>query len=169
MGRIGCEIARRARYGFGMNVLYHNRRPDKDAESKFDAQYMENLHDLLHQSDYVVLSCPLTKETTNLIDAKALSLMKSTGILVNVARGGVVDTDALLNALESRAIYGAGLDVTEPEPLPRDHRLLKLDNVVIMPHLGSATVQTRRAMAELSVENLLLGLDGNGLKCQVKI
>ncbi|MEE2686093.1 MAG: NAD(P)-dependent oxidoreductase, partial [Planctomycetota bacterium] len=98
---------------------------------------------------------------------RELALMKSTATLVNVARGGVVDTDALTAALEQESIYHAALDVTDPEPLPRDHPMLLLDNVTIAPHLGSATEQTRQQMAEISVENLLLGLGGNPLRIQV--
>jgi glyoxylate reductase len=123
--------------------------------------------DLLGRSDYVMLCCPLTEETRNLIDRAALEKMKPTAILVNIARGGVVDTEALYEALKSAQIYAAGLDVTEPEPLPRDHPLLGLSNVTIMPHLGSATVETRRKMAENSVENLMLGLAGKPLLHQV--
>ncbi|MEZ5393665.1 MAG: NAD(P)-dependent oxidoreductase [Bryobacterales bacterium] len=124
--------------------------------------------ELLAESDYVMLCCPLTAETRNLIDAAALAKMKPTSVLVNIARGGVVDTQALYEALRDRKIYAAGLDVTEPEPLPRDHPMLGLDNVTIMPHLGSATVETRREMARNSVENLMRGLRGEALLNQVK-
>ena len=165
LGRIGQEIAKRA-HGFGMTILYHNRRPRADAQSLWGAVW-RTLPDLLEHADYVVLSCPLTPETHHLIDEKALRLMKPTATLVNVARGGVVDTGALTKALKEGWIQSAGLDVTEPEPLPRDHELLMLKNVVLAPHLGSATVQTRRAMAQLSVSNLLHGLSGQPLIRQV--
>ena len=165
LGRIGQEIAKRA-HGFGMTILYHNRLPRADAQSLWGAVW-RTLPDLLEHADYVVLSCPLTPETHHLIDEKALRLMKPTATLVNVARGGVVDTGALTKALKEGWIQSAGLDVTEPEPLPRDHELLMLKNVVLAPHLGSATVQTRRAMAQLSVSNLLHGLSGQPLIRQV--
>ncbi len=166
MGSIGRQVARRAK-AFDMKILYHNRRPRPEVEQELGAQY-RSFDDLLREADYVLLSCPLTEETRNLIDAAALDKMKPTATLVNIARGGVCDTDALYEALKSKKIYSAGLDVTEPEPLPRGHPLLALDNVTIMPHLGSATVETRREMARLSVENLMLGLAGKPLLHQVK-
>lgn len=165
LGRIGRQVAKRAR-GFDMNVLYHNRRRDEEAEKSHGVRYAA-FDELLAASDYVMLCCPLTAETRGIIDAKALAKMKRTAILVNLARGPVVDTAALTEALGQRRIYAAGLDVTDPEPLPRDHPLLKLDNVTIAPHLGSATVQTRTKMAEMSVENLKLGLAGERLEWQV--
>ena len=164
MGAIGSEVAKRAQ-AFGMTVLYHNRRRRED-EAVFGAEFC-SLDSLLAASEYVVLTCPLTAETQNLINAEALSKMKPTATLVNIARGGVVDTQALYEALRDGRIAGAGLDVTEPEPLPRDHPLLGLDNVTIVPHLGSATVETRREMARLSVENLFLGLEGQPLLHEV--
>lgn len=165
MGRIGYQIARRAR-GFDMPVIYHNRTRQEEAEQSLPARYV-SADELLAQADYVVLSVPLTDETRGLIGADELAKMKPTSILVNVARGQVVDTDALTAALAEKQIYAAGLDVTEPEPLPRDHPLLALDNVTIAPHLGSATEQTRRRMAEMTVENLLAGLDGEPLSHRV--
>jgi len=116
-----------------------------------------------------MLSCPLTDQTRGLIGREALSKMKPTAILVNISRGPVVDTAALTEALQQRRIYAAALDVTEPEPLPRDHPLLKLDNAIIAPHLGSATEQTRQKMAEISVENLLRGLAGQPLLFEVRL
>lgn len=166
MGAIGREVAKRAR-AFDMTVLYYNRRPRPEVEQELDARYV-TFDELLSQSDYVMLCCPLTEETRNVIDADALTKMKPTATLVNIARGGVVDTDALTAALSERKIYAAGLDVTEPEPLPRGHPMLALDNVTIMPHLGSATVQTRRMMAKNSVENLKRGLRGEPFLNEVK-
>lgn len=165
MGNIGRQVAQRAR-AFDMKILYHNRRPNPEAEAQLGATYA-SLHDLLAQSDYVTLNVPLTDETRNMIGRKQLQMMKPTAILVNLARGGVVDHDALVEALENRWIYAAALDVTEPEPLPRDHVLLELDNLVIVPHLGSATVQTRRAMGQLSVDNLKAGLEGRDLPSRI--
>lgn len=161
LGRIGQQVAKRAR-AFDMRVLYHNRRRNAAAEAAVGASYV-TFDDLLDQSDYVMLCCPLTDETRGLIGGAAFAKMKLTAILINIARGPVVDTAALTQALQSRRIYAAALDVTDPEPLPRDHPLLKLDNVTIAPHLGSATEQTRRQMAEISVENLLRGLRGEEL------
>jgi len=166
LGRIGQQVARRAR-GFDMTVLYHNRRGNEGAEESLGVRYAA-FEDLLAASDFVMLTCPLTDETRHLIDKSALALMKPTAILINIARGRVVDTAALTEALQERRIYGAALDVTDPEPLPRDHPLLRLDNVTIAPHLGSATEQTRRLMAEISVENLLLGLAGKPLRFEVR-
>lgn len=165
MGRIGREVARRAR-GFDMTVLYHNRRRRPEVESELGVRYA-GLDDLLGASDFVMLTVPLSEQTRGLIDAAALAKMKRSGILVNIARGPVVRTADLLTALQERWIAAAALDVTDPEPLPRDHELLRLDNVVITPHLGSATVQTRRRMAELSVANLLAGIRGEPLPHEV--
>ncbi|HUY93007.1 MAG TPA: D-glycerate dehydrogenase [Pirellulales bacterium] len=165
LGRIGRQVARRAR-GFDMRVLYHNRRRCPDAEAELGVRYAA-FEDLLAESDYVMLTCPLTEETKGLIDARAFSKMKPTATLVNIARGPVVDTQALLEALETGRIAAAALDVTDPEPLPRGHRLLALPNLVIVPHLGSATLETRRRMAEISVDNLLAGLEGRPLPFQV--
>jgi glyoxylate reductase len=165
MGRIGEQVARRAR-GFDMTVLYHNRRRRTEVEAALPARHVAR-DELLARSDYVVLTLPLTDETRHLIGRAELGRMKPTAVLVNVARGPIVDTEALTEALARRTIYAAALDVTDPEPLPRDHPLLRLGNVTITPHLGSATEETRRRMAELSVENLLAGLSGRPLPCAV--
>src|SRR5262249_54987506 len=161
MGHIGGLVARRAR-AFNMTVLYHNRRPRPEVESALGVQYT-TLDDLLARSDYVMLCTPLTDQTRGLMGAENLAKMKPTATLVNISRGQVVDTSALWSALKTGTIAAAALDVTEPEPLPRDHGLLSLPNAVIVPHLGSATVQTRRRMAEISIENLMLGLRGEPL------
>ncbi len=165
LGRIGKQVAKRAR-AFDMKILYHNRHRDEAAERDLGVTYA-SLDDLLRESDFVTLNCPLTAETTNLIGRRELALMKPTGILVNVARGAVVDHDALLAALKSKRIAGAALDVTAPEPLPRDHPLLELDNIVIAPHLGSAANRTRRRMEEMTVLNLNAGLRGEPLPWRV--
>lgn len=161
LGNIGRQVARRAS-GFDMRVLYHNRRPDPQAEAALGVQYA-TLAELLSESDFVTLNVPLTPETRGLIGPEQLALMKPTAFLINAARGGVVDHAALVEALRVGQIAGAGLDVTEPEPLPRDHPLLGMPNVVIAPHLGSATRQTRHAMARMAVDNLLAGLEGRAL------
>lgn len=165
MGRIGEQVAKRAR-GFDMTVLYHNRNRKPAAEASLGVRYTF-MSELLSTADYVMLTVPLTKETTGLIGRAELALMKPTASLINIARGAIVDKGALSEALAARRIYAAGLDVTDPEPLPRDHPLLKLDNVIITPHLGSATEQTRLKMAEMSVENLLAGLAGKVLPFRV--
>lgn len=165
MGRIGGQVARRAR-GFDMTVLYHNRRRKPDAEAALGVRYVSR-GELLGAADYVVLTVPLSAETRHLIGRAELAAMRPTACLVNVARGAVVDQDALAEALAARRLFAAALDVTDPEPLPRDHPLLALDNVIITPHLGSATEQTRRRMAEVSVENLMAGLVGKPLSSRV--
>jgi glyoxylate reductase len=165
LGRIGKQVARRAR-AFDMTILYHNRHPAPQAEAALGARYV-SLDELLAASDYVVLTVPLTPQTYRLIGRAQLARMKPTAILVNAARGAIVDTDALTEALAARRIRAAALDVTDPEPLPRDHPLLGLDNVIITPHLGSATEQTRQRMTEVSVENLLAGLAGKPLPFRV--
>lgn len=166
LGRIGYEIARRAR-AFDMTVLYHNRRRRQEAEQELPARYVSP-DELLAESDYVMISVPLTDATRGMIGAAELAKMKPTGILVNVARGPIVDTDALTAALQSKQIYAAALDVTQPEPLPRDHPLLQCENLTIAPHLGSATEQTRQKMAEMTVANLLAGLRGEPLPSEVQ-
>jgi glyoxylate reductase len=166
MGRIGRRIARRA-VGFDMTVLYHNRRPRPDVERELGVRPAP-LGALLAGSDHVILSVPLTDQTRGLINRETLGRMKPTATLINVARGPVVETAALVEALREGRIAAAALDVTDPEPLPRDHPLLRMDNVVITPHLGSATEQTRRKMAEDSVANLLAGLRGEPLPHEVR-
>jgi len=165
MGNIGRQVARRAR-GFDMTVLYHNRTRNPQAEVELGVIYAA-LPDLLQRADYVTLNLPLTAETRGIIGRAQLRQMQPTAWLINVARGGVVDHAALVEALEQRWIAGAALDVTEPEPLPRDHPLLRLENAIIVPHLGSATRQTRQAMARLTVDNLNAGLAGLPLPSQI--
>jgi glyoxylate reductase len=161
MGNIGRQVARRAQ-GFDMRILYHNRRRNLEAEAALGATYA-TLPDLLQQADFVTLNVPLTTETRHLIGRAELRMMRPTAYLINVARGGVIDHDALVDALREGWIAGAALDVTEPEPLPRDHPLLCMTNVVLIPHLGSATRQTRTNMARRAVDNLLAGLQGRPL------
>ena len=161
LGSIGCAMARRAR-GFDMRVIYSAPHRSSEKEREYGVEY-RHLDDLLREADFVSLHLPLSAETHHLIDARALGLMKASAILINTARGPVVDADALYEALASHRIWAAGLDVTEPEPLPRDHRLLALDNCVVVPHLGSASFATRDRMAVLAAENLLAGLAGRPL------
>jgi len=166
LGAIGEAVARRA-LAFNMQILYHNRNRRPQAEDTYFAEYC-TLDDLLARADYVVLVVPLTEETRGLIGARELALMKPTATLVNIARGPVVDTDALTATMQAGRIYAAALDVTDPEPLPAGHPLLCLDNVTFAPHLGSATEQTRRRMAEVSIEQLLAGLRGEKLTFEVR-
>ena len=147
MGRIGRAVARRVE-GFGAEAIYSGRRGGVPLE------------ELLERSDFVTLHCPLTPDTRGLIDARALARMKPTAYLVNTARGPIVDTAALIAALDDGEIAGAALDVTDPEPLPGGHPLLAAPNLLVLPHLGSATHATRERMADLAVDNLLAGLGG---------
>lgn len=158
LGRIGKQIAQRAR-GFDMQIIYYQRNRNLKAEKELGVQYAE-LNSMLETCDFVILSVPLDKSTYRLIGREQLGRMKSSAILVNVARGGVVDTEALVDALREHRIRGAGLDVTDPEPLPQDHPLFSMGNVTVLPHIGSFTEQTRRRMAEMTSEQLLAGLEG---------
>lgn len=159
-GRIGQAVARRAQ-GFGMRVLYYTPNTAK-ADTGINAERVE-LDTLLNESDFISLHMPLTPATRNLINAEAFNKMKRNAILINTARGGVVDSEALYNALKNKRIFAAGLDVTEPEPLPETHPLLTLDNITILPHLGSASAATRDKMALMAAENLIAGLKGDRL------
>jgi len=149
-GRIGEAVAKRAA-GFDMRVLTTTSRGGTPLDT------------LLAQSDFVSLHVPLTPVTHHLIDAAALQRMKPTAILINTARGRVIDQQALIDALHAGTIAGAGLDVTDPEPLPPDHPLLQAPNVLVLPHVGSATTRTRATMSELAVDNVLAGLAGRPL------
>ncbi|HXV71792.1 MAG TPA: D-glycerate dehydrogenase [Acidimicrobiia bacterium] len=157
MGRIGRAVARRA-VGFDMEVIYTS--PNSMPET--GARQVE-LEELLDEADHVVVSARLDDTTRGLIGAEELSRMKPTAYLVNIARGPIVDTDALVVALRRGEIAGAALDVTDPEPLPGDHPLLMLDNCLVVPHIGSASVRTRTEMARLAIDNLIAGLDGREL------
>ena len=158
-------MARRA-IGFDMKVLYHNRTEIPEIAAELGASYV-SLNELLSQSDFVTLNVPMTPDTSHLIGQNELALMKPTAILVNAARGGVLDHDALLEALRDSTIWAAALDVTDPEPLPRGHPLLTLSNIVIAPHLGSATRKTRIGMVQRTIENLIAGLTGSKMPSQV--
>lgn len=160
MGQIGAAVAQRART-FGMNVIYYNRNRRHDDDS-IGATY-QPFNVLLEEADAIIVLTPLSQETKGLFDREQFRKMKSTAYFINVSRGPVVDTDALLEALQTGEIAYAALDVTDPEPLPKDHPLLKLSNVLITPHIGSATIETRKAMAELTVDNLLAGLENKPL------
>jgi glyoxylate/hydroxypyruvate/2-ketogluconate reductase len=159
LGRIGGAVARRASLGFRMNVLYTNRSSNPQAERDYGAKKVE-LDELLATSDFVLLQVPLTAATRNLIGAPELKKMKRTAILINASRGATVDENALIEALQNGTILAAGLDVFVKEPLPTDSPLLGMKNVVALPHIGSATHETRYAMNKNAAENLIGALDG---------
>ena len=159
MGRIGMALAQRAHCGFGMPILYNARRPHPQAEERFSARYCD-LDTLLQESDFVCLILPLTDETHHLFGKEQFAKMKSSAIFINAGRGPVVDEQALIAALQAGEIHAAGLDVFEQEPLPVDSPLLTLPNVVALPHIGSATHETRFNMAACAVDNLIDALQG---------
>ncbi|MGE7271726.1 2-hydroxyacid dehydrogenase [Brevibacillus panacihumi] len=158
MGRIGESLAKRAK-GFDMRILYHNRSRKEEAEKTWGIEFAD-LDSLLRESDFVCVMTPYTEETRNLIGDRELSLMKKSAILINTARGGIVNEAALYEALKQNKIWAAGLDVFEQEPVDPDHPLLTLPNVVTLPHIGSASIQTRTRMAELAAANLIQGVMG---------
>lgn len=159
MGRIGEALAQRGHFGFGMPVIYHSHSPKPAVEARFGARY-RSLKALLQEADFICLTLPLTAETQGLIGAEQFALMRTDSIFINISRGKVVDEAALIHALQQGQIRGAGLDVFEREPLDPASPLLTLDNVVATPHIGSATIETREAMARCAVDNLLAALDG---------
>ncbi|MEI5997822.1 D-glycerate dehydrogenase [Paraburkholderia bengalensis] len=159
LGRIGGAVARRAALGFNMKVLYTNRSANAEAEQRYGARRVE-LDELLATSDFVCLQVPLTPQTRHMIGANELRKMKKSAILINASRGQTVDERALIEALQAGTIHGAGLDVFEKEPLDPQSPLLKMNNVVALPHIGSATHETRHAMARCAAENLVGALDG---------
>lgn len=159
MGRIGLALAQRAHFGFGMPVLYNARRQHKEAEERFNARHCD-LDTLLQEADFVCSILPLTDETRHLFGAAEFAKMKSSAIFINAGRGQVVDENALIAALKAGEIHAAGLDVFEQEPLPMSSELLKLPNVVALPHIGSATHETRYNMAATAVDNLIDALNG---------
>ncbi len=160
MGKIGVSVSRRAR-AFGMTVQYHNRNRRND-DSLFMTTYV-SLGKLLTTSDIILVMAPLTEETHHLIDAEAFEMMKETALFVNVGRGKIVDTDALVHALETGQIDYAALDVVDPEPIGADHPLLKTGKCLVVPHIGSFTDRTRKEMAMLTANNLIAGVHGKPL------
>ncbi len=158
LGRIGYAVAKRAK-GFDMKVMYYDQVRNEKAEQELGLEFV-TLEKLLKESDFVSIHVPLTPQTRHLINEKTLSLMKKNAILINTARGPVVDEKALYEALVNNRIAGAGLDVMDPEPPSMDNPLLKLDNVILLPHIASASVATRTKMAIMAAENLVAGLKG---------
>lgn len=165
LGRIGSAVARRAK-GFDMRVLYYDPFRREDLEQQLGITYVD-LDTLFREADFLSVHTPLTAETHHIVNRQRFAQMKKTAILVNSARGPIVDTMALYEALRDGQIAAAGLDVTDPEPLPADHPLLTLPNVTICPHTASGTVETRSKMAEIAADNIIAGLNGQPLPAQV--
>ncbi|MDX6152195.1 D-glycerate dehydrogenase [Marinococcus sp. PL1-022] len=165
MGRIGEAVAKRAG-GFDMNILYHNRSRKREAEERTGAVYAE-LNELLEQADFICVLAPATPETEKLINAEAFRKMKKSAVFINTSRGTTVDEQALVDALREGEIFSAGLDVFENEPIGADHPLLSLSNVVVLPHIGSASEKTRREMADMTADHILQGLQGLPLTHEV--
>ena len=157
LGHIGAAIARRGFHGFNMNILYHNRCEKIEVAQQFNAQY-RSLENLLKQSDFVVVAVNLNSESKALIGVNEFALMQKHAVFVNIARGSVVDENALIEVLQNKQIFAAGLDVYQREPL-QDSPLFQLNNVVTLPHIGSATIETRKKMAELAYQNLVDALE----------
>jgi len=160
LGRIGAELAQRAK-GFSMKVIYYDELRRSDAEeSKLGVEYVPELTKLLSRADFISVHVPLTAKTRHLIGAAEFALMRPTAVFINTSRGSVVDQKALYEALKSRQIFAAAVDVTVVEPIPQDDPLLNLDNIIITPHIASASFATRTKMAIMAVENLIAGLRG---------
>lgn len=159
MGRIGEEIVRRASLGFNMNVIYNNRNPRPDLEQKYGVQFSEK-ESLLEQADFVLVMLPLSDATYHFMGEKEFGLMKKSSFFFNCSRGEIVDEKALIKALQDGTISGAGLDVYEVEPVDKENPLLKMNNVVTLPHMGSATRKARFDMAMKAAENLVAGVMG---------
>jgi glyoxylate reductase len=159
LGRIGKRVAEIGAKGFGMRVIYYDIRRDTQFEEEVGTTY-KGLEDVLREADVVSIHVPLTKDTYHLINEERLKLMKRTAILINTSRGAVVDTEALVKALREGWIAGAGLDVFEGEPIPPNHPLTAFKNVVLVPHIGSATYEARHAMAEAVADNLVAFYEG---------
>ena len=162
LGQIGLEMAKRGR-GFDMRVLYHSRTRKPELEARYGLEYVDRT-ELLSSADFVSLHVPLTPETHHYIAEEELRLMKPTAILINVARGAVVDSSALYSALKEGWIRAAAMDVTDPEPILPDDPLLTLENLVVTPHIGSASEESRRAMCLMAARNLLAGIKGRRLE-----
>jgi len=162
MGRIGMAVAKRLHGGWGMKVIYTARTAKPETTKVLEAQF-SNLDQLLAESDFVSIHVPLNENTRHLISDSQLERMKSSAVLVNTSRGEVVDQEALVRALQQNRIFAAGLDVCTPEPLPVEHPLHRLPNCLLLPHIGSATIEARNMMAKRSALNLMAGLQGNPL------
>ena len=166
MGRIGYAMAKRCYGGWNMNVIYCGNTRKPQAETELQARFV-SFEELLEQSDFISVHAPLTEQTRGMFDARSFGKMKRNCVFVNTARGQMVDQQALFDALLNGEIFAAGLDVTDPEPLPPSSPLLSLDNCFILPHIGSATIQSRSDMVDIAVRNILLGLQQKPLQCWV--
>ncbi|MBI3972189.1 MAG: D-glycerate dehydrogenase [Chloroflexi bacterium] len=166
LGRIGGAMARRGA-GFEMKVIYYDAYRRRDLEEQYGYEYRDSVETVLREADFVSLHTPLTAETRHLMNAERLRIMKPTAILINTSRGPVVDMQALYDALKNGTIWAAGLDVTDPEPLPADHPLLTLDNCLVVPHIASASIKTRDDMSELAADNIIAVLNGRAPKTPV--
>ncbi|HEU0226656.1 MAG TPA: D-glycerate dehydrogenase [Arachidicoccus soli] len=159
LGKIGIELAKKCKAAYNMRIIYHNRNHNQAAENELDAQYV-SFEELLQQSDVLSVNANLSAETKNIFDKHSFQKMKPTSIFINTARGGLHNEDDLIEALRIRAIWGAGLDATNPEPIKKDSPLLFMPTVCVLPHIGTATVETRAAMADRAAQNIIAGLQG---------
>ncbi|MCL7987987.1 D-glycerate dehydrogenase [Sphingobacterium sp. lm-10] len=159
LGRIGVELAKKAKGAYNMDIIYHNRNRNTEAEEVLDAKYVD-FDELLAQSDVLSVHTNLSDETRHKFNKDVFEKMKSSAIFINTARGAIHHEGDLTDALRSGQIWGAGLDVTDPEPMSADSPLLQMSNVCVLPHIGSATIETRTAMAEMAATNLLAALHG---------
>lgn len=163
MGRIGTEFAKRCSGAYDMKVIYHNRTRNLEAEKALDATYV-SFEELLKQSDVLSIHSGLSEETKELFNKEAFSKMKPSAIFINAARGGIHDEQALIDALKNKTIWGAGLDVTNPEPMQPDNPLLAMENVAVLPHIGSATIEARNEMSRLAAWNIIQFIKGEQIK-----
>lgn len=154
LGRIGTEMAKRCKGAYDMNIIYHNRSRNAEAEKQLGARYV-TFQELLNQSDVLSVHCMLSEETTGIFDKDAFRQMKNTAIFINTARGRIHNEPELIDALRRGEIWGAGLDVTNPEPMLPDNPLLAMENVAITPHIGSATIEARSEMSRMAAENIM--------------
>ena len=162
LGKIGVEMAKKCKAAYNMKIIYNNRKPNETAEKTLDAQYV-SFEELLAQSDVLSVHANLSDETKGIFNKASFGKMKPTAIFINTARGGLHDEKDLLHALQNNIIWGTGLDVTDPEPMAKDDPLLFMPNVCVLPHIGSATVETRNAMATMAAKNIIAGLRGERL------
>nr|WP_199157719.1 D-glycerate dehydrogenase [Pedobacter sp. ASV2] len=167
MGKIGLEMAKKCIGAYQMPVIYHNRNRNDEAEKAIGAKYV-SFEELLAQSDILSVHTALTPETKDKFTSTVFKQMKPSSIFINTARGGIHNESDLLEALQTGEIWGAGLDVTNPEPMQKDNPLLNMENVAILPHIGSATIETRTAMANIIAKNIIAGLKGEPLPYEVK-
>lgn len=159
LGRIGLEMAKKAKAAYGMDIIYHNRNRNEQAEKEVAARYL-SFDELLMQSDVLTVHVNLTDETKGIFNKTAFSKMKPNAIFINTARGAIHNEEDLIDALQNKTIWGAGLDVTNPEPMQKDNPLLNMENVCVLPHIGSATKETREKMAMMAAENIVAALKG---------